>query len=214
VDTTNEAYAFASCKDCAAVAVGFQVVLVVGQANVVVPENLSAAANYNCVECLTYALASQLVVTLDGPLSEAGTTELAALWEQIAEFGRNIQDHPLSEIQQRLNVFKAQILDIVERESAAGNSSGSSSGSQPETTTSPDPARTAEPQDSTMPGPAEDSGTANDGTEPEPLPAAPAPETAPQEPAPATQLTTEPPATPAPEPTAPAGAPAATTPAG
>ena len=66
----NEAYAFASCTDCAAVAVGFQVVLIVGQADVVVPENLSAAANYNCVRCLTYALASQLVLTLDGPLSD------------------------------------------------------------------------------------------------------------------------------------------------
>lgn len=67
VRNTNEAYAFASCKDCAAVAVGFQVVLIVGQADVVVPENLSAAANYNCLRCLTYALASQLVLTLDGP---------------------------------------------------------------------------------------------------------------------------------------------------
>ena len=50
-------------------AVGFQVVLIVGQTDVIVPENLSAAANYNCVRCLTYALASQLVLTLDGPLS-------------------------------------------------------------------------------------------------------------------------------------------------
>ena len=65
--TRNEAYAFASCADCAAVAVGFQVVLIVGQTDVIVPENLSAAANYNCVQCLTYALASQLVLTLDGP---------------------------------------------------------------------------------------------------------------------------------------------------
>ena len=37
VDTRNEAYAFASCQDCAAVAVGFQVVLIVGQADVIVP---------------------------------------------------------------------------------------------------------------------------------------------------------------------------------
>ncbi|WP_251043111.1 hypothetical protein [Arthrobacter sp. ISL-69] len=31
VDTTNEAYAFANCADCAAVAVGVQVVLIVGR---------------------------------------------------------------------------------------------------------------------------------------------------------------------------------------
>ena len=52
VYTTNEAYAFASCTGCAAVAVGFQVVLIVGQTDVSVPENLSAAANYNCLDCL------------------------------------------------------------------------------------------------------------------------------------------------------------------
>jgi putative peptide zinc metalloprotease protein len=114
VDTRNEAYAFASCTGCAAVAVGFQVVLIVGQADVIVPENLSAAANYNCLECVTYALASQLVLTLDGPLSEAGMAQLTALWAEIAEYGRNIQNVPLSEIQGRLAAFKDQITAIVQ----------------------------------------------------------------------------------------------------
>ena len=111
--TRNEAYAFASCADCAAVAVGFQVVLIVGQTDVVVPENLSAAANYNCVQCLTYALASQLVLTLDGPLSDDGMTRLNELWQQIAEYGRNLQNVPLSEIQGRLDAFKAQIMEVI-----------------------------------------------------------------------------------------------------
>ena len=69
---TNEAYAFASCTDCAAVSVGFQIVLVTGDNHVAVPQNISAAVNYDCVNCLTYALATQLFVTLDGPLSDAG----------------------------------------------------------------------------------------------------------------------------------------------
>ena len=99
VTTANEAYAFANCSGCAAVAVGFQVVLVVGQTDVIVPENLSAAANYNCLDCLTYALASQLVLTLDGPLDGDSKQQLEALWAQIAEYGRNIRDVPLSEIQ-------------------------------------------------------------------------------------------------------------------
>ncbi|MBP1135044.1 putative peptide zinc metalloprotease protein [Arthrobacter sp. PvP023] len=132
VDTTNEAYAFASCSDCAAVAVGFQVVLIVGQADVIVPENLSAAANYNCVRCLTYALANQLVLTLDGPLSEDGMDRLNALWAEIAEFGRNLQNVPLSEIQERLNAFKAQVMDIVQNDPSA-------------TRTSPTPGTTATP---------------------------------------------------------------------
>ena len=67
-DNTNEAYAAASCDNCAAVAVAFQVVLVVGDADVAVPQNLAVAVNYDCTSCLTYALAVQLFVTLDGPL--------------------------------------------------------------------------------------------------------------------------------------------------
>ncbi len=74
---TNEAYAFASCTGCNAVAVGFQVVLIVGQADVVVPQNLAGAVTYGCIDCVTYALATQLVLTLDGPLSEDGTAALA-----------------------------------------------------------------------------------------------------------------------------------------
>lgn len=115
----NEAYAFASCTGCSAVAVGFQVVLIVGQADVIVPENLSAAANYNCLDCLTYALASQLVLTLDGPLSEDGKSRLNALWSEIAAYGRNLQNVPLSEIQARLAGYKEQITAVVRAESGA-----------------------------------------------------------------------------------------------
>ena len=110
---TNEAYAFASCRDCAAVAVGFQVVLVLGQADVVVPQNLSAAVNYNCIDCLTFALAKQLVVTLDGPLSDRGMARLKALWREIARFGRNIQGVPLSELQSRLDGYQDRVLEII-----------------------------------------------------------------------------------------------------
>lgn len=123
VTTANEAYAFANCSGCAAVAVGFQVVLVVGQTDVIVPENLSAAANYNCLDCLTYALASQLVLTLDGPLDGDSKQQLEALWAQIAEYGRNIRDVPLSEIQATLNRFKEQITAIVKGSPAADGTS-------------------------------------------------------------------------------------------
>jgi putative peptide zinc metalloprotease protein len=136
VETRNEAYAFASCTGCAAVAVGFQVVLVVGQANVVVPANLSAAANYNCVSCLTYALASQLVVlTLDGPLSTDGMARLKALWEEIAEFGRNLHNVPLTDIQARLNGYKEQIAEIIRTDPSA--STGKPDTADPGTTSPP-----------------------------------------------------------------------------
>lgn len=143
VDTRNEAYAFASCTGCAAVAVGFQVVLIVGQSDVVVPENLSAAANYNCFECLTYALASQLVLTLDGPLSEAGMASLQALWAEIAEYGRNIQNVPLSDIQAALSSFKERITAIIQADPSATKSSSPAGTSAPPTEPGPTGAPTA-----------------------------------------------------------------------
>src|SRR5215207_678354 len=94
----NEAYAFASCTGCAAVSIGFQVVLVLGDNHVAAPQNISAAVNYDCVNCVTYALATQLFVTLDGPLSSDATAELDALWRQVTDFGAHVTEVPLSEI--------------------------------------------------------------------------------------------------------------------
>ena len=154
VDTRNEAYAFASCADCAAVAVGFQVVLIVGQTDVIVPENLSASANYNCVRCLTYALASQLVLTLDGPLSSDGTARLDALWQEIAAYGKDLRNRPLSEIQGRLSAFKEQIMAVIKADPSAtpagspgtattpGATPGATSGATSGATPAPPPAAT------------------------------------------------------------------------
>jgi putative peptide zinc metalloprotease protein len=140
---TNEAYAFASCKDCAAVSVAFQVVLVVGDSDTVVPQNLAGALNDDCVNCLTYALAQQLLVTLDGPLSESAMAELDALWKQIAAFADDIESVPLSEIDDRLDEFATQILAIIEADQpgtvpSASSSSGTAAPS-PDATTTADP---------------------------------------------------------------------------
>jgi putative peptide zinc metalloprotease protein len=60
----NSAWALASCTACATVAVSFQVVLVIGQSNVIVPVNAAVAGNSGCIACVTTALAVQLVATL------------------------------------------------------------------------------------------------------------------------------------------------------
>lgn len=109
----NEAYAFASCTDCRTVAVAFQVVLVVGQVDVVVPQNLSGALNYACVRCVTQALATQLVVSIPGPLTDAQNAQLAAVWKELQAFGAHLEDVPLSELQSRLRAYEQQILGIV-----------------------------------------------------------------------------------------------------
>ena len=126
----NEAYAFASCTGCAAVSIGFQVVLVLGDNHVAAPQNISAAVNYDCVNCMTYALATQLFVTLNGPLSDAAAAELDALWRQIADFGAHITEVPLSEIQSKLTAFEQQILQVIEKDQGPLTP-------QPATTTSP-----------------------------------------------------------------------------
>ncbi|MET1085702.1 MAG: hypothetical protein ABWY04_01050 [Arthrobacter sp.] len=114
VETGNEAYAFASCTGCTAVAVGFQVVLMEEHTDVIAPENHSAAVNYNCFECNTYALANQLVLPLRGPLSDDSMEQLSALWCTITEYGKDLEDVPLSEIQNRLEGYKEQIITIVQ----------------------------------------------------------------------------------------------------
>ena len=205
VDTRNEAYAFASCADCAAVAVGFQVVLIVGQADVVVPENLSAAANYNCVRCLTYALASQLVLTLDGPLSTDGTARLNTLWQEIAEFGRTLQGVPLSEIEDRLSAYKEQLMEVIRTDPSAKPQTGTGTPS-PGSSPSPSVSGGSDPGSGSRPG------------EPTPSqPAAPAPSPGVQSPGAASPGapspgTTPVPAVPAPAPTGAAPDPAATAP--
>ncbi|MFL6090266.1 MAG: hypothetical protein ACJ71Z_09010 [Aeromicrobium sp.] len=109
----DEAYAFASCSNCAAVAVAFQVVLVTGDNHVAVPQNIAAAVNYDCVDCLTYALAVQLFVTVDEPPDGATLAKLDELWRQIAAYGVNIGSVPLDQIQDQLSQFEKQILDIL-----------------------------------------------------------------------------------------------------
>jgi putative peptide zinc metalloprotease protein len=114
----NEAYALASCRECTTVAVAFQVVLLVGSVDVVVPENIAAAVNYACVECVTYALATQLVVSLPGPLSDDGTRQLAAIWTELQAFGAQIEGLPLAELRGRLTQFEQRILTVVRQDSA------------------------------------------------------------------------------------------------
>ncbi|SFL29563.1 hypothetical protein [Geodermatophilus ruber] len=148
----NEAYALASCRDCRTVAVAFQVVLLVGSVDVVVPQNLAAAVNYACVECVTYALATQLVVSLPGPLSEVGSRELAAIWEELRIFGEQIEGVPLAELRDRLTDFEVRILDVV-REHATEQAGGPPAAGSP-----------AEDAGTDGDGPASDStGTGSDG---------------------------------------------------
>jgi putative peptide zinc metalloprotease protein len=113
----NEAYALANCQNCTTVAIAFQVVLVVGEVDLV-PQNIAVAVNYSCIECLTVALAVQLVVTLPEPLSDQAMAELARLWEQVVLFGGNLEGMSLQQIHDQLERFQDGILQIVQNDLA------------------------------------------------------------------------------------------------
>jgi putative peptide zinc metalloprotease protein len=146
---TNEAVAVSSCDNCVSVAVAFQVVVIVGQADVVVPQNLSTAANYDCFECITAAVASQLVVTVDSLPGAQQQVALADLWEDVAGFAASIPTLSLAEITSRLDGYKAEILAIlgVRAEELGLDADEPSSDTSPSTGTSP----TATPTDGSSP---------------------------------------------------------------
>jgi putative peptide zinc metalloprotease protein len=85
VTNTNGAYALADCNACAAVAVSFQVVLVVGTSRNIAPIDAAAAVNYDCPACLTVALANQIVVTLNSQPTDELVQKLQAALKQLDE---------------------------------------------------------------------------------------------------------------------------------
>ena len=125
--------------------VAFQVVIVVGQSNSIAPENLAAAINYKCVSCVTLALAQQLVVTVDRPLSDEARAQVEALWSEIAAFGESLDGLTFANIRARLTSFEQQLLDIIERDQGLGQ--------DPHSTTSTSATEDQSSDQSSTPGP-------------------------------------------------------------
>jgi len=139
----NEAYAFASCADCVTVAVAFQVVVIVGSADVVVPQNLSAAVNYECFRCITASIASQLVVTVASLPDVEQQISLADVWEEITAFAASIPTLPLADVMARLEDYKEEILTILGVAPQFAPSSTPLPSGSPATTATPTPAADA-----------------------------------------------------------------------
>ena len=159
----NEAYAFASCSDCVTVAVAFQVVVIVGSADVIVPQNLSGALNYDCFRCITASVASQLVITVDDFPGVRQQIALADLWEEIAAFADTIPTQSLATVIAQLEDYKEQIVTILGAApltaplstSVPSGSPTPSSTPTPDATTSssPTPEPTASPPSAISPTP-------------------------------------------------------------
>jgi putative peptide zinc metalloprotease protein len=84
VTNANSAFALARCHACTTVAVSFQVVLVIGQSNIIAPLDAAGALNVDCPACTTTALADQLVITLAHTPSGA---LLAQLRQDLTQLG-------------------------------------------------------------------------------------------------------------------------------
>ncbi|ONI91992.1 hypothetical protein ALI144C_00260 [Actinosynnema sp. ALI-1.44] len=174
VDSRNEAYALASCQNCTTVAVAFQVVLAVGQADVVVPQNVAVAVNYSCKQCMTVALASQLVVTLPEDLDARAKAELAEIWARLPRLAQDIQHMTIQQIQATLEAVKADILGVLRNHTKPPASSTTPPSSSPSpspsttnprpTTTTPAPSGTGRPTPSTTTPPRSSSSSATPPT--------------------------------------------------
>ena len=111
---TNEAIAYATCVRCETGAVAFQVLLIVGQADEIIPVNIAQAVNYQCVECRTMAFAYQIAATLtQAPDAEIQAQIDAALARLDALEGR-IHTMTAQEIYLELEAIEAMILGAIE----------------------------------------------------------------------------------------------------
>ena len=173
----NEAHAYASCSNCVTVAVAFQVVLIMDDAQVVIPQNLAVAANYDCYECITAAVASQLVLSVQEQPGQEQLHALGEVWGRLLDFARNITSYSLTEITEQLDGFKDEIIQILgeappvelspdtstatpspsETTSPTSTSPASPSPTETTTTTSPtsSPTPSPTPTGSTTPSPTE-----------------------------------------------------------
>jgi putative peptide zinc metalloprotease protein len=116
VDQSNAAVAFASCIECQAIAVAFQVVLVFSDPDVVTPENLAIAVNYECESCVAFASAYQFVLGTGGPVhfTAEGNRRLAAIRHRLQELRKG--DLTLDQLVAELEQINGELADILANE--------------------------------------------------------------------------------------------------
>ena len=125
VDNANAAVAYASCEDCTTIAVAIQIILVMGDPEIVTPTNLALAMNYECTLCYTMASAYQFVITTDGPVhfTAEGNQTIAELRKQLLDLlnsGASIE-----EIATQLDAIVDQLAEVLATQMVpAGESAG------------------------------------------------------------------------------------------
>jgi putative peptide zinc metalloprotease protein len=126
VDQENLAVAYASCTDCRTVALAFQVVIVMGDADYVAPVNQAGALNDQCVECLTFASATQIVLRVDHPvtLSPEGWRRAALLAARMAALEGQIDTLTAAQVAAEVSAIEKELLAILDEELVPVGSQG------------------------------------------------------------------------------------------
>jgi putative peptide zinc metalloprotease protein len=116
VDQRNAAVAYASCEACRTIAVAFQIVLVMSDPQVVTPENVALALNYECQSCETLASAYQFVFSVPEGFRFSSDAK-----RQIAEIRRALRElirsgRPIAEIQAEIDALADELRTLLRAE--------------------------------------------------------------------------------------------------
>lgn len=148
VDQTNAAVAYASCTDCAAVAVAFEIVLVESNPTVVTPTNVAIAINESCTTCVAVAEAYQFVLGTGGAVhfDSEGNKILAGIRKELRSLRK--EDLTLAGLQAKLDDIAARIADVLANHlvpvgSAKESDNEAGTSTETTTTTTPAPAPTS-----------------------------------------------------------------------
>ncbi len=149
VDETNGAVAYASCTDCAAVAIAFEIVLVEGNPSTVTPTNVAIAINENCDTCVAVAEAYQFVLGTGGLVhfDKDGNKILADIRKELHSLKK--EDLTIDQLQAELDSIAARIADVLANHlvPVPGKKTGQqeTTTATTETTTTPTPTTTTTP---------------------------------------------------------------------
>jgi putative peptide zinc metalloprotease protein len=155
VDEANAAVAYASCTDCAAVAIAFEIVLVESNPDVVTPTNIAIAWNQDCQSCVVVAEAYQFVLGTGGIVhfDSEGNRILSEIRRELHHLRK--EDLTIEQLQARLDSVAARIADVLKNHLVPVGKKDEEDGEQNVTTTTTTPSTTSTPtttnEDSTTP---------------------------------------------------------------
>lgn len=118
VDETNSAIAYASCAECRAVAIAFQIVIVQGSPSTVTPQNLAIAVNDQCSGCSTLALAYQFVIGRGEPvrLTRQGQQRLEQIRRDLEKLEHDYVTLANDEIRELTDAYADEVRAVLQTE--------------------------------------------------------------------------------------------------